>query len=177
MLERLVAALQGAGIRLVNVVLGPYQDQLLPLIERSGAQPLIHQLQSPSLVDSQRLAVRFHVSQFPDHDLLMVLADLPLLNTQDVLHVLSHWRQREPGLEAMRPIVDGARGHPLLLSSRAVRAVNSTPDNQGVRDWLNAHSGSVWHLPCSSRAYITDLDTNEDLLKLQALIQPTPVTW
>ena len=177
LLERLVAALRDTGVSAVNVVIGPYQDQLLPLIERSGAQAEIHQQPSPSLVDSQRLALHSHASNFPAHDLLLVLADLPWLAAADVLHLLNHWSQRAPGIHALMPMVDEVRGHPLLLSSQAVLAMNSTPRHLGVRDWLNAHLDAVWPLPCSRRAYVTDLDTNEDLLKLQALMLPTEVAW
>ena len=177
LLERLVAALRDAGVSAVNVVIGPYQDQLLPLIERSGAQPVIHQQPSPSLVDSQRLALHAHASSFPTCDLLLVLADLPMLNAADVLHLLTHWSRRAPGVHALMPVVDGVRGHPLLLSSQAVLAVNGTPRHLGVRDWLSAHPDAAWPLPCSRRAYVTDLDTSEDLVKLQALMFPTAVSW
>ena len=177
LLERLVAALRDAGASAVNVVIGPYQDQLLPLIERSGAQAVIHQQPSPSLVDSQRLALHAHAADFPAHDLLLVLADLPWLTAADVLHLLTHWSQRAPGIHALLPVVDGVRGHPLLLSSQAVLAMNRTPRQLGVRDWLSAHLDAVWPLPCSRRAYVTDLDTHEDLVRLQALMRPTEVAW
>ena len=69
-LERLVAALRGAGIQAVSVVIGPYRDQLLPVIAHCGAHPVEHRQSGASLVDSQRLALDAHEAGFANHDWL-----------------------------------------------------------------------------------------------------------
>lgn len=167
-LERIVGALSAADVAAVSVVIGPYRNQLLPLAARCEAEVLEHHLEHPSLVDSQRLALSAHVANFPDHDLMLVLADLPLLSGADIRHLTDHWRHRAPGVLALVPVVHGARGHPLLLSGEAVSLAHATPAHQGVRDWLNAHVAAIWELPCTQRSYVTDVDTREDLLRLEA---------
>lgn len=89
-LERIVGALRAADVAPVNVVIGPYRDQLLPLAACCGVKVLKHRLHHPSLVDSQRLALSAHVANFPDHDLLLVLADLPLISGADIRHLTDH---------------------------------------------------------------------------------------
>lgn len=177
MLEHLVAALRSTGIFEVSVIVGPYQDTLLPLVARSGAKAVIHPQHMPSLIDSQRLALASHVSNHPTHDLLLVLADLPLLRAGDIWNLLNHWAQRAHHLHALFPSVGGVRGHPLLMSASAAQAIHTTSSDLGIRDWLSCHPESVGTLETSNRAYITDVDTNEDLVLLQHLMKPASVTW
>lgn len=176
-LERLVAALRGAGIQAVSVVIGPYRDQLLPLIARCGAHAVVHRQPDASLVDSQRLALEAHHASFVGHDLLLVLADLPLLSAADVLPLIASWQQRAPSVHAQMPVVNGVRGHPLLLSRHAVAQISATARHLGIRDWLRSHPEAVQPFDAQRRAYVTDVDTPEDLTALQALVHPAPVVW
>ena len=177
LLERLVAALQQAGMATVSVVVGPYREQLLPLIERSGAIALTHRLASPSLIDSQRLALDMHQSRFCNHDLLLVLADLPLLGAADIAPLVSAWHRRATSVHAQIPLVDGTRGHPLLLSRHAVAQVAAMPRHLGVRYWMQQNPEAVQSLPRPNPAYVTDLDTPDDVIRLRKLVEPLPVLW
>lgn len=176
-LERLVAALRGAGIQAVSVVIGPYRDQLLPLVARCGARAVAHRQPGASLVESQRLALQTHGESCSGHDLLLVLADLPLLAGDDVSLLLTAWQQRAPGVHAQMPVVDGVRGHPLLLSGHAVAQIAATPRHLGIRDWLRSHPELVAPFHTTRRAYVTDVDTPDDLSALQALVHPVAVAW
>jgi len=177
LLERLAAALRGAGIEPVSVVLGPYREQLLPLAARCGARPVTHHQPGASLVDSQRLALQAHQAAFAGFDLLLVLADLPLLGSADIAPLLAAWTRRAPGVHAQMPVVDGVRGHPLLLSAHAVAQVAATAGHLGIRDWLRDHPGAVAPVQSTRRAHVTDLDTPDDLRALQAQLHPAVVAW
>ena len=180
-LERLATALRGARAHAVSVVVGPYREQLLPLAARSGAQAVLHSLPTPSLVDSQRLALADHLARWPGHDLLLVLADLPLLAVDDVAPLVQAWRQRHAHTHALVPVVNGVRGHPLLLSAHAVVQVLAMPPRDGVlpgvRDWLAAHPEAVTHVHTTRIAHVTDVDTPDDVAALRAHVHPTPVAW
>jgi CTP:molybdopterin cytidylyltransferase MocA len=177
LLERLVTALRGAGIQAVSVVIGPYREQLLPLVERCGARAVMHSQPGASLIESQRLALDAHEAGFTGHDLLLVLADLPLLGAADISPLLATWRRRAPGVHAQMPVVDGVRGHPLLLSSHAVAQIAATDRHLGIRDWLRSHPEAVQPVHTSRRAYVTDVDTPDDLIALQALVHPAALGW
>lgn len=177
MLERMVAALRDAGIQAVSVVIGPYRDQLLPLVTHCGARPVVHRQRDASLIDSQRLALQAHVSRFADRNLLLVLADLPLLSADDVSPLVAAWHHRASSVHAQMPVVDGVRGHPLLLSSYAVEQVSATARHLGIRDWLLSHPEVVQPFHTPRQAYVTDVDTPDDLTTLQALFHPVPVAW
>lgn len=177
LLERLVTALRAAGIQAVSVVIGPYREQLLPLVARCGARAVVHRQSDASLIDSQRLALQAHRDSFPGHDLLLVLADLPLLGEADISPLLAAWRRRAPSIHAQMPVVDGVRGHPLLLSGHAVAQIAATPTHLGVRDWLRSHPEAVAPVHTQRQAYVSDVDTPDDLIALQALLHPAVVAW
>lgn len=189
LLERLTAALRGAGIEDIGVVIGPYREALVPLAAACGLRVLAHPQPHTSLIDSQRLALAAHVAgaglavganDGPRHagaDLLLVVADLPLLAAAHVAPVLQAWRQRPAGIEAMMPLVGGVRGHPVLLSWQAVRRIVTTPRDLGIRDWLAAHPAAVEPFPATDPAYITDVDTPADVDRLRTLVHPATVAW
>ena len=177
LLERLATALRGAGIEAVSVVIGPYREQLLPLVENCGAHAVAHPQPGASLIESQRLALDAHMAAYAGHDLLLVLADLPLLGAADISPLLAAWHRRAPGVHAQMPVVDGVRGHPLLLSSHAVAHIAATPCHLGIRDWLRDHPEAAQPVHTSRRAYVTDVDTPDDLIALQALVHPARVAW
>ena len=177
MLERMVIALQDLGVAQVHVVVGPYPEQVLPLIAKSGAHAWVHTHTAPSLADSQALALQAHQAYFAGHDLLLVLADLPLLTVLELHPLLTAWRQRAAHVHALRPVVNGVPGHPLLLSADAVRQVAGAASPTGIRDWLRAHPDAVQAFHSAQLAYITDFDTPDDVLALRRRLAPVPVAW
>lgn len=177
LLERLVSELRLAGLPQVNVVIGAYPQTLLPLAARCGAQALQHGRSDTSLIESQRLALQAHLDRDPGHDLLLVLADLPWLSAADVGLLLEAWRQRAAHVQAQMPVVGGVRGHPLLLSWQAVQQIHASPPQAGIRDWLADHPDLVQAVTTEQRAYITDLDTPEDLAEFKKRSLPQLVCW
>lgn len=177
LLERLVGAIHDAGIPEVSVVLGPYPEHLLPLADACGAQALQHPQPASTLIASQRLALDAHAHRHAGCDLLLVLADLPLLEAADILALLATWRQRPASVQAQVPQVGGVRGHPVLLSWAAVEAVRDTPDDRGIRDWLTRHPQNLQVITSDRVGYVTDLDTPADLAAVRARLAPLAVAW
>lgn len=177
LLERLAGAIREAGIADVSVVVGPYPEHLLPLAGACGAQALRHAQPASTLIDSQRLALDDHAARHAGCDLLLAVADLPLLGADDIQALLDAWRQRAPSVQAQVPQVGAVRGHPVLLSWEAVEAVRALPGHAGVREWLARHPQAIRMMASDRRAYVTDLDTPSDLDALRTLVHPQPVTW
>lgn len=174
-LECLVDALKGAGLTDIHVVVGPYRDELLPLVLGCGAKPVVHASADPSLVDSQRLALQAHVADHPGRDLLLMPGDLPLLSATNIEPLLKSWRRRNTGVKALVPHVEGQPGHPVFLAWQAINAIDAEPRSFGVRDWMASHTAAVWRLPCDDRAYVTDVDRPEDLERLRLQVHASVV--
>ena len=162
-LERIVQALRGAGVNDISAVVGPYRDQMLPLLSRCQVRAVTHERLGPSLIDSQRLALASHQERSPERDLMLLVGDLPLLVEADITRLLACWANRGDQVQAQVPVVDGVQGHPVLLSSQAVSQIIAGPHDYGCREWMRGHASSIRRLQTSSRAYITDLDTPVDL--------------
>lgn len=177
LLERLAEALRGAGVEQPAVVLGPYLDTLLPLARRAGLVPLLHTAAAPSLIDSQRLAVRAHLETWPDRPLWLLLGDLTALQTADLLRLREAWQHREDGIDALVPTVAGQRGHPVMLGHDALRAIEALPPSLGVRQWLNAHPAQVARVELPGPGPVQDLDTDEALSALREASRPLDVGW
>lgn len=192
MLARLAAALREAGIEDISVVIGPYREALLPLAAACGLRVLAHPQPNTRLIDSQRLALEAHLLRVdhavaatavsdPRHhagaDLLLVVADLPLLAATHITQLRQAWRHVPESVEAMMPMVGGVRGHPVLLSRAAVEQILATPADRGVRDWLAAHPGAARPFPATDPAYVTDVDTPADIERLRTLLHPATVAW
>lgn len=165
-LERIVHALRGAGVEDISAVIGPYRDQLLPLLIRCEVHAVMHERPGPSLIDSQRLALQSHQARFPARDLILMLSDLPQLVKADVSRLLACWADREEHVHAQVPVVGGVQGHPVLLSSQAVAQILSAPSDYGCREWMRSHASSIMRVQTSTLAYISDLDTPADLAAL-----------
>lgn len=177
LLERLAAALRANGIASVSVVIGPYADTLLPLAARGAIHPLPHPERNSSLIDSQRLALAAHAQARPDHDLMLLVGDLPLLDSHAVQALVRHWHARPPGIDILQPVVDGVRGHPVILSAHSAATANGLPPELGIRDWMQQQRGRVAPFPSDQRAYVTDLDTPEDVEALRRTLHPLTVAW
>lgn len=177
LLERLARALRDAGVTPVRAVIGPYADLLAPLARRAAIDILPHARPDTTLADSQRLALREHARAHPGRDLLLVLADLPLLDTAAIAELLAQWRACAPGTDSLRPRVHGAPGHPLLLSAAAVRSANLLPPGAGLRQWLDPAQGRHATFDSDNRAYVTDLDTPDDLRALRRALAPAVIDW
>lgn len=177
LLERLIGALRGASLQHISVVIGPYAETLQSITQRCGAHTLKHGRPDTSLIESQRLALQAHIDQGDGHDLLLVLADLPWLNNTHIQPLIEAWQRRPDTIHAQMPIVDGVRGHPLILTWQAVQQVLATPIHLSIRDWLAQHPNLVQAVPTDQQAHVADLDTPSDVAALQAHCHPTPVSW
>lgn len=175
--ERLVQALRHAGIEYINAVIGPYADTLLPLARRSGVCVVRQHVSDATLEATQRLAVHDHLLHRRGRDLMLLVADLPLLTGNDIVPLLKAWRQRPSTVHAQMPVVNGVRGHPVCLSWSAVQTVDALPSPRGVRDWLLGSSDAVQAVVTDCDAFTTDLDTPDDLDALRLRIHGGSVSW
>ena len=175
--ERLAGALRASGIEAISVVIGPYADTLQELAKRCDVRVIRNSDTAAELAASQRRAVHEHLRHHPGADLMLLVADLPLLVTDDIQPLLKAWAQRPGRTQAQVPVVRGVRGHPVILSWQAVQTVSAQPPPQGVREWLMGSVDATQMLHTERDAYITDLDTPEDLQVLRSRLATATIAW
>jgi len=167
LIERTLAALRGAGIEDVVVVLGEHRDALWPLLQGLAVPSVFNpQAMSAGLTSSQRLGLQ---QMRPEHPwVLMALADQPLLAAPDVQALIDAFDQRPQGMQALYPEVKGQPGNPVLLSRCAVEEILRQPPDFGCKDWRQTQRSRVKAWPTDRPCYVTDLDTPQDLDQLRA---------
>jgi len=167
LIERTLAALRGAGIEDVVVVLGEHRDALWPLLQGLAVPSVFNpQAMSAGLTSSQRLGLQ---QMRPEHPwVLMALADQPLLAAPDVQALIDAFDQRPQGMQALYPEVKGQPGNPVLLSRCAVEEILRQPPDFGCKDWRQTQRSRVMAWPTDRPCYVTDLDTPQDLDQLRA---------
>jgi len=167
LIERTLAALRGAGIENVVVVLGEHRDALWPLLQGLAVPSVFNpQAMSAGLTSSQRLGLK---QMRPEHPwVLMALADQPLLAAPDVQALIDAFDQRPQGMQALYPEVKGQPGNPVLLSRCAVEEILRQPPDFGCKDWRQTQRTRVKAWPTDRPCYVTDLDTPQDLDQLRA---------
>lgn len=166
LIQRTLALLRGAGIEDVVVVLGEHHDALAPLLQSLGVATVFNpQAMALGITSSQRLGLAQMQASHPW--VLMALADQPLLQASDVRALIDAFENRPPGVQALYPQVHGQPGNPVLFSRTAVAEMLSSPSDKACKAWRHAQSARVLAWPSDQRGYVTDLDTPQDIEKLQ----------
>lgn len=170
-LETLLQALTDGGCAQVHVLVGAHADVIGPLAGQCGAQVVPVSHGGGDLIDTQRDALRQHARRDPGADMLVTVADLPLMQASHVKALLGAWQ----GAAALRPAmmapqVGGQRGHPVLLSAEEAGAAAASGAPLGLRGWLRAHPERLALWPAADTAYVTDLDQPEDVERIRRLI-------
>ena len=94
--------------------------------------------------------------------LLIALSDQPEVGAKEVQELLDEYVKRESGQEIILPVVKGRRGNPVLFSRKAVMDVLASPD-MVCRKYMDIHPDLVRLMATSNEAFITDVDTPEDI--------------
>lgn len=92
---------------------------------------------------------------------LLVLADLPELQTEDLLAVLAAGAAA-PDMIHRGASATGQPGHPVLLPPWLRAEILGLTGDQGARELLQRHRDRVRLVPLPGARAITDLDTPED---------------
>lgn len=88
--------------------------------------------------------------------------DHPLLGAADVRALAERFASAPEGKSLFVPTWHGRRGHPLLLGAEHVGAVLELEDGEPLRDYLNARSDQVEHVPASGPGVLRGMNTEED---------------
>jgi len=91
---------------------------------------------------------------------LVILGDQPAIAGAIVQELLDVYAQGKGPIVA--PVVEGQRGHPLIIQNNFWQALMELPAGAAPRDMLQAHQEAVYQHPVSSSSVLMDIDTPED---------------
>lgn len=99
---------------------------------------------------------------------MIVLCDLALIDAADLLWLIDVYANRPAGCEIVVPVRDGQRGNPVVVSRSVVDAVMRDDRDAGLRAYIDAHPDAVLRAPAPNDHFVIDIDTPEDLARLEA---------
>lgn len=133
------------------------QDSGLPIKVISNPYPELGQSSS----------VRIGLEAFKEnYDVLLIaLCDQPAIGQKEIVSLLNQFEQRKTGLEIIMPIVGQQRGNPVLFSKEVIDSILLIP-GMVCRPFMDDHPELVQIFSTDNQAYIQDVDTADDVLKL-----------
>lgn len=97
-------------------------------------------------------------------EVVVLLADQPLLQANDIAAVLAAWDARAPQIQLVLPAHNGTPGHPLVFDAALREVILS---GQTIPRWRREHADAVHRLHADHGRYTTDLDTLEDVQRMR----------
>jgi molybdenum cofactor cytidylyltransferase len=166
-LERVVAALKGAGAE-VLVVLGPHVANLAGPARAAGARVLSLAEATPDMRATIERGLTLLDEQYhpqPDEPWLLAPADHPALDAALIKQLHEQLLARSDFSIAL-PTHAGQRGHPALIRWRHLPGIRAFPPAQGLNAYLRRFQQETLELPVESPDMLLDLDTPEDYERL-----------
>lgn len=117
---------------------------------------------SLGMAHSLRAGARAAQAANPDTALMILPADMPDIETGDLLTVIEAFTQAPPGTIVRACAQDGTPGHPVIFPPGNLAAFATLDGDHGARAILNHAAAQVQDVPLAKTRALTDLDTPED---------------
>lgn len=165
-IARVIEALHEAGIARCLVVVRPDDVALIQEVTAAGGEVVLPASDPPDMRASVEWGLRA-VDRQPDpcDGWVLVPADHPTLNSALVRELIAAW-SAIPGQIAV-PLYEGQRGHPTVFPWSLAEEVFRLPPELGLNHILRCDPTRVQEVVVSDPRVLDDLDTPEDLHRLQ----------
>lgn len=159
-----IGALAAAGVAPVVVVLGNYRERIGAAIADAAAIRVFN----PDPAAAQNVSLSLGLAALPDDldGVLVTLADLPLIGTDEIGALLTAYRERPAGSRFVRPWVDGQPGHPVLFEAGVRREMLAAGPAGAGPAWAATHPEAVHRWTSDNRHHTVDVDSPQDLSRL-----------
>ncbi|WP_072809563.1 nucleotidyltransferase family protein [Rhodococcus zopfii] len=159
LLHTVADALREGGCDEVVVVVGAYGDEVA-----AECDPNITVARNPLWAEGMSTSLRAGVGASAGHSTVaLTVVDFPGITAELVRTVLS---AHQPGTVTL-PVFGDRPGHPVVFDrADAVAAAAQATGDEGARSFLARNCDRVRRLDCSSLADAADIDTPEDLRRL-----------
>ena len=165
LIHRHLQTLHAVGIDDIVVVTGYYFEA----IESALVGQTVKIERNPTPEEGQQLSVRLGLTALSkDCDLILVmLADQPLLNRDDVLELISAYKSRPTNKLVVLPEVHGQRGNPVCFSAELIYSMLASPQKISFRNYIDQNPNSVHKHLTTNEHFVIDLDTNDDVIQFE----------
>jgi molybdenum cofactor cytidylyltransferase len=165
-----VRAGAASGAHPVVVVTGHEAERVAEALHALPVK-LVH---NPNFGEGLSTSLRAGLAALPsDADgALILLGDMPFIEAGDLKALIAALSAK--GSQAICvPVCDGRRGNPVLWGAAYFPAMTQLSGDAGAKRLIGEHEAYVVEVPVSSNAIFTDLDTLEDLARVQTRVRET----
>jgi molybdenum cofactor cytidylyltransferase len=165
LIRRQLIALSGAGVDEVVVVLGHHADAIEPVVQDFP----VTLARNPDPDDGQVSSLRLGLAALTGKldAVLVALADMPLVNAQDITALIAAYKKRAPGTSVVVPYHGGEPGNPVIFSADVREQILQGEAGVGCRQWRAAHPQAVHRFDTDIRRFRVDVDSPEDLERFE----------
>lgn len=157
-LERTIGLFPGAGVRDVAVVVGYRADELIPLVTRAGARPVLNTDFDAGMFSSVCAGVH---ALPPDSEACFLLpADMPLIRAATLRALVKMHRVHPQAV--LFPVFEGKRGHPPLVPCAIVREAIDSGSAGPLSAILHNPDLRAIEVEVPDEAIHLDMDSPED---------------
>ncbi len=161
LIQRLLRALIECDIHHIVVVLGHYAEYIEPHI---GSFPVlrVHNAEPDA---GQNSSLHCGLQALPDDvgNVLVALADQPLIDAADIRDLLDAFQQRPANCDVLVPTTNNLPGNPVLFSAAVRGAILQNDIGYGCKQWQSENRGRVYRWQTNNEHYRIDLDTAADI--------------
>lgn len=154
-LERDINLFRDAGIADVRVVIGHRAAELLPLVKRLQASPVMNERYAEGMFSSVTAGVAglgYEVEAF-----FLLPVDIPLVRRQTVTILADAFKSGSGSI--LYPTFYGRRGHPPLISSRYREEIIAWDGDGGLKSFLSLHDSAAVNIETEDESILLDMDT------------------
>ena len=165
LIRRQLIALSGAGVDEVVVVLGHHAEAIEPVVQDFP----VTLVRNPRPEDGQVSSLRLGLSALAGKldAVLVALADMPLVNAQDLTALIGAYKKRPAGTSVVVPHHGGRAGHPIIFAPEVREQILQGGADVGCRRWRAEHPLAVHAWDTDSRRFGIDIDNDEDLARFE----------
>lgn len=156
-IERVIAAVRGAGVEILRVVVGWQSELLVPVLERHGAPWVRNDRFDQGMYGS----IQAGVGTLPAgvEAFFLIPGDMPLVRRGTLARLAAEWDRQPEGI--LHPCAEGRRGHPPLIGRAYIPEILREAPPGGLRTLLARHADEARNVECGDPGILTDLDTQE----------------
>ena len=100
-------------------------------------------------------------------DMMMFLGDMPFITTDRIDELInSHLRLESRWSRITAPLIDGARGHPVIWGQSFFGDISQIEGDTGARALFNSYPAAVNSILWNDRTLLMDADTPQALMQM-----------
>lgn len=161
-IELVIENVLNAGIDNIIVVLGPYRDEMMPIISKMKVRYCYNENYKQGMLSSIQCAFRnIPISM---EAAIIFLGDQPVIPGEVARTLMESFTESQKGI--LIPVYMGKRGHPVLISKSYRNEVEELISSEGLRALINKFSGDVLEIEVDSPGILKDIDIPQDYINL-----------